>query len=95
MDLVSPLIHEFTYQAMALDLLDIKDSEKTIYKFKPSRGSRDEEVKDVELGEGDRIWSAYRHMHMKDLLGKITEEFNKFRDANPQYADRYFGPDSS
>lgn len=89
MDLMSPLVHEFTYQAMALDLLDIKDSEKTTYKTVSAKGQRKEEVKEVELGEADTIWTAYRHMHMKDLLPKLTGDFKKFRDANPQFNEKY------
>jgi syntaxin-binding protein 1 len=88
MDLMSPLVHEFTYQAMALDLLDIKDGDKVTYKNTINRGQRNEETKEVEIGEGDKIWTANRHMHMKDLLGKIVDDFKKFREANPQFAQR-------
>jgi syntaxin-binding protein 1 len=89
MDLMSPLIHEFTYQAMALDLLDIKDEDKMTYKNTIHRGQHNEETKQVEIGEADKIWTANRHMHMKDLLGKIVDDFKKFREANPQFAERY------
>jgi syntaxin-binding protein 1 len=89
MDLMSPLIHEFTYQAMALDLLDIKDGDKVIYENTINRGQHNEETKDVVIGEADKIWTANRHMHMKDLLGKIVDDFKKFREANPQFMKKY------
>lgn len=89
MDLLSPLVHEFTYQAMALDLLDIKDGDKLTYLNTVNRGGQDEETKEVEIGEADKIWTANRHMHMKDLLGKIVDDFKKFREANPQFAEKY------
>ena len=88
MDLLSPFIHEFTYQAMALDLLDIKDGDKLTYRNIIKKGLPDEEEREVELGEKDKIWVANRHMHMKDLLGKIVEDFKKFRAENPQFIDR-------
>ena len=88
MDLMSPLVHEFTYQAMAMDLLPIRDDEDKIrYRNTIKKGTPDQEEKDVEIGEKDKIWVANRHMHMKDLLGKIVADFNKFRADNPQFAD--------
>ena len=62
MDLMSPLIHEFTYQAMALDLLDIKDGDKITYSNTINRGQLNEETKEVEIGEADKICqSAHAH----------------------------------
>ncbi|ERF71473.1 hypothetical protein EPUS_00462 [Endocarpon pusillum Z07020] len=87
MDLLSPLVHEFTYQAMALDLLDIKDGDKLTYLNTVNQGRPNEETKEVEIGEADKIWTANRHMHMKDLLGKIVDDFKKFREAHPQFAE--------
>jgi syntaxin-binding protein 1 len=87
MDLMSPLVHEFTYQAMAMDLLPIRDEGKLMYTNVIRRGQRDQEEKDVELGEKDKIWVANRHMHMKDLLDKIVSDFRKFQADNPQYAE--------
>lgn len=87
MDLMSPLVHEFTYQAMAMDLLPIRDEGKLTYTNVIRRGQRDQEEKDVELGEKDKIWVANRHMHMKDLLDKIVSGFRKFQADNPQFAE--------
>jgi syntaxin-binding protein 1 len=89
MDLMSPLVHEFTYQAMALDLLNIADGDKVTYRNVINKGQANEEDREVELGEKDKIWVANRHMHMKDLLGKIVDDFRKFRAENPQFAEGY------
>ena len=89
MDLMSPFLHEFTYQAMALDLLDIKDGDKVIYRKTTTRGKNDEGTKEIEIGEADEIWTDNRHMHMKDLLEKIVEDFSQFRKQNPQFEERY------
>ncbi|KAJ5546510.1 hypothetical protein N7494_004095 [Penicillium frequentans] len=87
MDTFAPLLHEFTFQAMAHDLLPIKDGDKVTYKTVLHEGKENEEQKDMEIGEHDKVWVSYRHMHMKDLLGKLGEDFAKFRAANPQFAE--------
>ena len=89
MDLFSPLIHEFTYQAMAHDLLPIRDGDKVIYKTVTNEGGPNQQEREVELGEHDKLWVDNRHLHMKDLLEKLVEDFNRFRAENPQFADRY------
>lgn len=88
MDLVSPLIHEFTYQAMVHDLLPVRDGEKVTYKMKVNEGQATEEVKDVELSEKDKLWVDNRHKHMKDTIDKLMGDFQKFIDANPHFANK-------
>ena len=92
MDLFAPLLHEFTYQAMAHDLLPIREGDKLTYKTTLNEGQPNEEIKEMEITESDQIWVENRHLHMKDLLGKLVEDFNKFRANNPQFADRYVNP---
>lgn len=88
MDLASPFVHELTYQAIAMDLLPIRDDEdKITYRNVIRRGQPDEEEKEVEISERDNLWVAHRHMHMKDLLVQLSEEFRKFQAKNPQFAD--------
>jgi syntaxin-binding protein 1 len=53
MDLMAPLVHEFTYQAMALDLLNVSDGDKLTYRNVVNKGQVNEEDKEVELGEND------------------------------------------
>ena len=89
MDLFAPLVHEFTYQAMVHDLLPLKEGDKSYYKTVLNEGTPREEVKEVELGEKDKIWVTNRHLHMKDLLQKLVADFNKFRADNPQFAEKY------
>ncbi|KAL3470998.1 Sec1-like protein [Aspergillus californicus] len=86
-DLFAPLIHEFTYQTMVHDLLPIKDGDKVTYKTIVNRGAMNEDIKESVLSDEDKVWVEYKHMHMKDVLGKLGEDFAKFRAANPQFAD--------
>lgn len=83
----SPLVHEFTYQAMALDVLPVVDGDNLIYKYISNPGRSNEEEKEVSITEKDKIWIANRHMHMKDLLEKLVTDFNKFRAENPHFAE--------
>lgn len=87
MDLISPLLHEFTYQSMVHDLLPVKDGDKVTYKTVLNEGGPKEEVKEMDITDQDKVWVEYRHLHMKDVLGKLGEDFAKFRAANPQFAE--------
>ncbi|KAL3468652.1 Sec1-like protein [Aspergillus heterothallicus] len=87
MDLFAPLIHEFTYQSMVHDLLPIKEGDKVTYKTIINQGAINENIKEMEINDQDRVWVEYRHMHMKDVLEKLGEDFAKFRAANPQFAE--------
>lgn len=87
LDLFSPLVHEFTYQAMVHDLLPVQDGDKVTYKTVINEGSKNEERKDMVISEQDKVWVDYRHLHMKDVLGKLGEDFAKFRAANPHFAE--------
>lgn len=89
MDLFAPLIHEFTYQAIVHDLLPVKEADKITYKNILNQGSPSQEEKEMELGEGDRIWVENRHRHMKELLLKLVADFTKFRADHPQFAEEY------
>ncbi len=88
MDLVAPLIHEFTYQAMAHDLLPIQENDKVTYKAIINAGQADQEEKDVEISEKDEIWVKNRHEHMKDTIEKIMNDFNKFILDNPHFTNK-------
>ncbi|KAK2627818.1 hypothetical protein QTJ16_002464 [Diplocarpon rosae] len=87
MDIMAPLIHEFTYQAMAHDLLPIKEGDKVLYKTVVNEGTAQEEEKDMEIGEKDKIWVNNRHSHMKDTIEKLMGDFQKFIDDNPNFTN--------
>lgn len=87
MDLRAPLVHEFTYQAMAHDLLKFKETEKTYYKTIINEGTPTQEEKEMEISEQDEIWVKNRHQHMKDTIEKLMGDFQKFMDDNPHFAN--------
>ncbi|KAL7807615.1 syntaxin binding protein 1 [Trichoderma gracile] len=85
MDLMAPLVHEFTYQAMAHDLLPIKDGDKVTFHTIINEGTPDAQEKDMELAEKDKIWVENRHRHMKDTIDKLMGDFRKFLEQNPHF----------
>lgn len=95
MDLFAPLLHEFTYQAMAHDLLPIKEGDKVTYKTIVNEGRPDEEEKEMEIGEKDKIWVENRHQHMKDTIEKLMGDFQRFIDENPHFTNSDTGNASS
>lgn len=80
-DLVSPLLHEFTYQAMAQDLLPIHHENRYDYKY--SSGVKgDSATRTVALDENDSLWLAMRHTHIAACSKFIVDQFNQFLSEN-------------
>jgi syntaxin-binding protein 1 len=71
-DLVAPILHEFTYQAMAFDLLPSVDGRIKVG-----------EKKEIILDEStDSLWTELRHCHIADAITAILSGFNKFITEN-------------
>ena len=87
MDLFAPLVHEFTYQAMVHDLLPLAEGDKIHYKTSLDHNDAANSVRSVEISEKDKLWVNNRHLHMKDLLEKLSNEFQAFKAQNPQFAE--------
>ncbi|XP_015918082.1 protein ROP isoform X2 [Parasteatoda tepidariorum] len=70
-DCISPLLHEFTFQAMAYDVLDIKDD---IYEFTLTQGREVGTTQKILLTEDDPLWCQLRHEHMADVAKLIQNK---------------------
>ena len=82
-DAISPLVHEFTYQAMAHDLLSIHDDKYT-YHFVANNNEK--QSKTVLLNDTDPLWTRLRSMHIADLGTLLHTEFKQFLADNPEAA---------
>uniref|UniRef100_A0A7N8XMJ1 Syntaxin binding protein 2 n=1 Tax=Mastacembelus armatus TaxID=205130 RepID=A0A7N8XMJ1_9TELE len=76
-DPISPILHELTFQAMAYDLLDIKQD---IYTYQTT-GIANSKEREVLLDEDDELWVQLRHMHIADTTSVILQMLKKM----PQY----------
>ncbi|CAG8587751.1 3584_t:CDS:10 [Dentiscutata erythropus] len=79
-DMYTPILHEFTYQAMANDVLQIENGRKFTYNYTAQDGST--ATKDAILDESDTIWVDIRHKHMKDCIDQLKGDLNKFLEEN-------------
>ncbi|KAH9851922.1 Sec1-like protein [Lenzites betulinus] len=80
MDTMAPLLHEFTYQAMANDLLPIDDGTTYRYQFQTAVGAYEDKV--ATLSDADSVWTDVRHIHMREAIDKLMADFNQFLQDN-------------
>ncbi|KAG8780786.1 vacuolar sorting protein VPS33/slp1 [Serendipita sp. 397] len=80
MDMIAPFVHEFTYQAMANDLLPIINGNKFQYEFQGANGLKQKAV--ATLSENDSLWVETRHLHIKETIDKIIASLTEFNEAN-------------
>lgn len=73
MDTAAPLLHEFSYQAMANDLLQIEDGTRYHYRFYTSDGKRED--KDAVLSDEDAVWTGIRHLHIAEAIDRLSKDF--------------------
>lgn len=78
-DPVSPLMHDFFYQSMLYDLLDIKDN---IVEYEDEDKSGKKVIKKSILTENDALFAKYKYKHIAEALDGIPIEFQNFVTNN-------------
>ncbi|PSS26359.1 Protein transport Sec1a like [Actinidia chinensis var. chinensis] len=79
-DQIAPVIHEWTYDAMCHDLLDM-DGNKYLYEV-PSKTGGQPEKKEVLLEDHDPVWLELRHAHIADASERLHDKMTNFVSKN-------------
>ena len=76
-DVLAPVVHEWTYESMVTDLLDVP---KGVYKYKITT-KKGEESKEAVLGESDPLWVEFRHAHIAEVLNSLADKAKAFANS--------------
>ncbi|KAH1248995.1 SNARE-interacting protein KEULE [Glycine max] len=79
-DQIAPVIHEWTYDAMCRDLLNMEGN-KYVHEV-PSKTGGPPERKEVLLEDHDPIWLELRHAHIADASERLHEKMTNFISKN-------------
>lgn len=95
LDIFAPLLHEFSYQAMAMDI--VHSLERTgKYKFKSENEKGEVSEVDATLeNENDDDWVSLRHLHIIESSELIINKINELIQKNPLMVDRTQATSSS
>lgn len=80
-DMVSPLIHDFSYLAMLNDLLDA-DIDKDLFQQKYTTVDGEEKERSVVLDETDPVLLQLRHKYISDSVEWLVEAVKTFSKIN-------------
>lgn len=89
-DLVSPLVHEYSYQAMAHDLLNLNYRKPGGAHLEMPDEKDDEKKICLQLDdeEKDPVWTTIRSMFIEEALAKAQETFKKFLETDAAFKIR-------
>ncbi|KAG8382373.1 hypothetical protein BUALT_Bualt05G0070700 [Buddleja alternifolia] len=79
-DQIAPIIHEWTYDAMCHDLLNMEGN-KYVHEV-PSKTGGLPERKEVLLEDHDPIWLELRHAHIADASERLHQKMTNFMSKN-------------
>ncbi|KAL7593832.1 protein transport Sec1a [Lactuca sativa] len=79
-DLVAPVIHEWTYDAMCHDLVDLDGNKYTMEV--PNKSGGAPERKDFLLEDHDPVWLEMRHLHIADASERLSDKMDTLMSTN-------------
>ncbi|XP_027359932.1 SNARE-interacting protein KEULE-like isoform X2 [Abrus precatorius] len=79
-DQIAPVIHEWTYDAMCHDLLNMEGN-KYVHEV-PGKSGGPPERKEVLLEDHDPVWVELRHAHIADASERLHEKMTNFISKN-------------
>jgi syntaxin-binding protein 1 len=56
------------------------------YKIKSALGGTEEKV--AILSDDDQIWTEVRHMHMKEAIDRLMQDFNSFTQEHAGFRNK-------
>ncbi|RLN92454.1 hypothetical protein BBJ28_00011523 [Nothophytophthora sp. Chile5] len=77
-DMVTPFMHESTFQAMTYDLLDVKD-EQISYPAETNAGTV---TKTAFLNDNDTLWVEFHHTHIAQVSTEIGKRMTALAASN-------------
>ncbi|XP_071688718.1 protein transport Sec1a-like [Rutidosis leptorrhynchoides] len=80
LDLIAPIIHEWTYDAMCHDLLEL-DGNKYVQEVVNKPGSEPQK-KEFLLEDHDPVWLEMRHLHIAEASEKLSDRMQNFMSKN-------------
>ncbi|PIN24669.1 Vesicle trafficking protein Sec1 [Handroanthus impetiginosus] len=75
-DQIAPIIHEWTYDAMCHDLLNLEGN-KYVYEV-PSKSGGQPEKKEVLLEDHDPVWLELWHTHIAEASERLHDKMTNF-----------------
>ena len=95
LDLYAPLLHEFSYQAMAMDIVpSLERTGKYNYQTENELGEI-QNVESILQNEDDEDWVSLRHLHIIESSELIINKINDMIKKNPLMIDRSKASNSS
>ncbi|KAI3504333.1 hypothetical protein L1887_32917 [Cichorium endivia] len=79
-DMIAPIIHEWTYDCMCHDLLDL-DGNKYVQEV-PNKSGGDPQKKEFLLEEQDPVWLEMRNLHIAEASEKLSDKMQNFMSKN-------------
>jgi syntaxin-binding protein 1 len=79
-DPIAPLMHEYTYQAMVNDVLNVDGQIVTLSKV--ASGSSEDSKGPFLLDDEEDLYKEMRHQHISEVTQNVTQRFNNFKTQN-------------
>ncbi|KAK1430345.1 hypothetical protein QVD17_13016 [Tagetes erecta] len=79
-DLIAPIIHEWTYDAMCHDLLELEGN-KYVQEV-PNKSGSETQRKEFLLEDHDAVWLEMRHLHIAEASEKLSDKMQNFMSKN-------------
>ncbi|XP_010692247.2 protein transport Sec1a [Beta vulgaris subsp. vulgaris] len=79
-DQIAPVIHEWTYDAMCHDLLEMEGNKLVLEVTNKATGQP--ENKEILLEDSDPVWLEIRHLHIAEASERLHDKMTNFASKN-------------